>query len=83
MAYGIFLNQGSNPCPLHWHTDSEPLDQRGSPRRRYCNLPVMLFELFRGAQGIRQPGNVNLRGSSSWERLEGQMEKQLWTEAQG
>ena len=22
MACGIFLNQGSNPCPLHWHVDS-------------------------------------------------------------
>ena len=22
MACGIFLNQGSNPCPLHWQVDS-------------------------------------------------------------
>ena len=22
MACGIFLNQGSNPCPLHWQADS-------------------------------------------------------------
>ena len=21
-AYGVFLDQGSNPCPLHWQTDS-------------------------------------------------------------
>ena len=22
MAWGIFLDQGSNPCPLHWQADS-------------------------------------------------------------
>ena len=22
MAYGIFLDHGSNPCPLHWQADS-------------------------------------------------------------
>ena len=25
-ASGIFLDQGLNPCPLHWHGDSESLD---------------------------------------------------------
>ena len=25
-AYGIFLDQGLNPCPLHWPVDSLPLD---------------------------------------------------------
>ena len=29
-AYGIFPDQGSNPCPLHWKVDSLPLDHRGS-----------------------------------------------------
>ena len=24
-ACGIFPDQGSNPCPLHWQTDSQPL----------------------------------------------------------
>ena len=28
---GAFQNQGSNPCPLHWQADSEPLDHQGSP----------------------------------------------------
>ena len=22
VAYGIFLDQGANPCPLHWQVDS-------------------------------------------------------------
>ena len=30
-ACGIFLDQGSNPCPLHWQVDSEPLRHQGSP----------------------------------------------------
>ena len=30
-ACGIFLDQGSNLCPLHWQADSSPLDQQGSP----------------------------------------------------
>ena len=30
-AGGIFLDQGSNPCPLHWQVDSLPLDHLGSP----------------------------------------------------
>ena len=28
MACGIFLEQGSSPCPLHWQGDSKPLDTR-------------------------------------------------------
>ena len=30
-AGGIFLDQGSNPCLLHWQVDSQPLDHQGSP----------------------------------------------------
>ena len=28
---GIFLDQESNLCPLHWQVDSKPLDHQGSP----------------------------------------------------
>ena len=28
---GIFSNQGSNLCPLHWQADSYPLHHQGSP----------------------------------------------------
>ena len=27
-----FLDQGSNPGPLHWKADSQPLDHQGNPR---------------------------------------------------
>ena len=30
-ACGIFPNQGSNPCALHWQADSQPLRHQGSP----------------------------------------------------
>ena len=30
-ACGIFWDQGSNPCPLHWQVDSQPLRHQGSP----------------------------------------------------
>ena len=29
-ACGIFPDQGSNPCPLHWQADSQPLHHQGS-----------------------------------------------------
>ena len=31
VACGIFPDQGSNPCPLHWQADSQPLLHQGSP----------------------------------------------------
>ena len=30
VACGIFPDQGSNPCLLHWQADSLPLDHQGS-----------------------------------------------------
>ena len=30
-ACGIFPDQGSNPCALHWQADSQPLHHQGSP----------------------------------------------------
>ena len=43
----IFPDQGSNPCPLHWQADSQPLCHQGSP------TSVYLFELI-FVYGIRQ-----------------------------
>ena len=31
VAWGIFPDQGSNPCPLHWQADSPPLRHQGNP----------------------------------------------------
>ena len=32
-ACGIFPDQGSNLCPLHWQADSQPLRHQGSPSK--------------------------------------------------
>ena len=37
VACGIFPNQGSNPCPLHWQADSQPLRHQGSPSLLFFN----------------------------------------------
>ena len=37
-ACWIFPDQGSNPCPLHWQADSQPLSHQGSPRDIYFCL---------------------------------------------
>ena len=34
-TYGIFPDQGSNPCPLHWQVDSQPLCHQGSPSSNF------------------------------------------------
>ena len=35
---GIFPDQGSNPCPLHWQADSQPLCHQGSPRNNFLTV---------------------------------------------
>ena len=37
-ACGILPDQGSNPCPLHWQADSQPLRHQGSPWMRFYEL---------------------------------------------
>ena len=32
VACGIFPDRGTNPCPLHWQADSQPLRHQGSPK---------------------------------------------------
>ena len=40
-ACGIFPDQGSNPCPLHWQADSQPLRHQGSPSLHFCKIPFL------------------------------------------
>ena len=42
-AHGIFPDQGSNPCPLHWQADCQPLCHQGSP---FAHFLIGLFDLF-------------------------------------
>ena len=49
-ACGIFPDQGSNPCPLHWQADSQPLHHQGSPRQfliPHCLKSPTLFNIHR------------------------------------
>ena len=43
-ARGIFPDQGSNPCPLHWQADSQPLRHQGSP---WCLFVIKVIHTHR------------------------------------
>ena len=62
-ACGIFPDQGSNPCPLHWQADSQPLCHQGSPstellKLKFYNCPLDLFP---------QIAQVSLFTYNSWD----------------
>ena len=42
-ACGIFPDQGSNPCPLHWQADSQPLCHQWSPVEYFYHERVLGF----------------------------------------
>ena len=50
-ACGIFPDEGSNPCPLHWQADSQPLRHQGSPDTDgfhtllYCCSPWVVLNI--------------------------------------
>ena len=47
VACGIFPDQGSNPCPLHWQADSQPLRHQGSPPSpTSCIFLISSFPVF-------------------------------------
>ena len=56
-ACGIFWDQGSNPCPLHWQADSQPLRHQGSPG--WVSFDLILDHLC-------CPLTLSLSASVSW-----------------
>ena len=47
-ACGIFPDQGSNPCPLYWQADSQPLRHQGSPFDHFLiGLFVFCYRIVR------------------------------------
>ena len=42
-ACGILPDPGSNPCPLHWQADSQPLRHQGSPQ--FQNVLFLLLNI--------------------------------------
>ena len=45
-ACGIFPDQGSKPCPLHWQADSQPLCHQGSPMALTFEVAVSLWQII-------------------------------------
>ena len=45
-ACGILPDQGSNPCPLHWQADPQPLRHQGSPLFFFLNNCFCFYNLF-------------------------------------
>ena len=48
-ACDFFPDQGSNPCPLHWQADSQPLRHQGSPgvsflRSHFESFPLVICD---------------------------------------
>ena len=56
-ARGIFPDQGSNPCPLHWQADSQWLRHQGSPA---CEILI----LWPGIESI--PPAVEAWSTNQW-----------------
>ena len=46
VARGIFPDQGSNPCPLHWQADSQPLRHQGSPGADIFDDRISITDFF-------------------------------------
>ena len=66
-ACGIFPDQGSNPCPLHWQADSQPLRHQGSPQFTFCKGNWFFLRLLL-RRNILYP--VTLLHKGSWQTSE-------------
>ena len=55
-ACGIFPDQGSNPCPLHWQVDSQPLRYQGSPNVHFLMQSWIVVEKGDSAAYSLGPG---------------------------
>ena len=54
MASGIFPDKGSNPCPLHWQADSQPLNHQGSPLVLHGDTSMAGLALGKAASAVNK-----------------------------
>ena len=54
-ACGIFPDQGSNPCALHWQADSQRLCHQGSPHHLVLKVPQVTVKPRLGPHNGLQP----------------------------
>ena len=81
----IFPDQGSNPCPLHWQADSQPLRHQGSPAHVHFKKKFyLLFPKFPKAsmcmrQHIFQFLNIELNANLKRKRKEKKKQHLFWS----
>ena len=49
---GIFLDQGLNPCPLHWQVDSYPLEHQES-----LKVLISIYKIWFPYSAVRDQGS--------------------------
>ena len=52
---GIFPDQGSNPCPLHWQADSQPLPPPGKPHNTVLRANFTSYSMGRYSSSFFPP----------------------------
>ena len=66
-ACGIFPDQGSNPCSLHWQADSQPLCHQGSPKNCFLiSHTTNIYSSYYSQSTVLDSQNitVNIRDTS-------------------
>ena len=64
-ACGIFPDQGSNPCPLHWQADSQQLHHQGSPGSCTFNKQYLRFLWTQ----VWEPQTLKFGSSQFWRHI--------------
>ena len=83
-ACGIFPDQGSNPCALHWQADSQPLRHQGSPQIYIFKRQFKTQDIHSSSKLISQEKkdfrvfeNESCLISLSWTTLRSQSQKRI------
>ena len=65
-SLGIFLEQGSNPCPLPWQVDTQPLDHQGSQTTPSLIAQTQILEGILDSSVIFTCSTTNLLGKPTF-----------------